>query len=234
MSPKNQRISGRDFLYNQILDKIQYCEWEPGSPINETMICETYGVSKTPVREALMLLSKEHFVDVYPQSGSYVSKIDIKRISDILFLRNSVEKTVMLELAKKKAKITPSIEKSFVLMEYAIRDENWRECLDLDYGFHKELFLLANRPNSWEIIEKYLPHWTRFRFFDSVILEEYKKVPGTLDEHRQIARCIEEGNTGQLRKVLDDHLDPKYKKVYKRFMLQKNYKYLENTDAFLE
>ena len=227
---KSTRLIGRDFLYSQILDKIQYCEWEPGMPIKEADICALYGVSKTPVREALLLLSKEHYVDIYPQSGCYVSKIDIKRISDLIYLRNSVEKRIISDLAKTKQTISPETEKSILLMEYAIKSQDWKECVKLDYAFHKSLFTLAEKECVWEIIEKNLPHWTRFRFFDTVVMDEYTKSPSTFDEHRMIISYIAEGNTTQLKKLIDIHIDPNFKKTYKRKVLQNNYKFFENIE----
>ena len=65
----------RDYLFSQILDKIKYCEWEPGMRIDESAVAEEFGVSKTPVREALFMLAKDHFVDIYPQSGIQVAAL---------------------------------------------------------------------------------------------------------------------------------------------------------------
>ena len=78
-------------------------------PISEAMLSELFQVSRTPVREALFLLSQNGFVDIQPQVGSFVSKIDIKRIREIQYLRFYVETPILSELAVKNSPIPESL-----------------------------------------------------------------------------------------------------------------------------
>ena len=59
--------------------------------MNIKTISERLNVSRTPVRDALIKLAKEGLVDVIPQKGTSVSKIDLKRVEEERFLRESLE-----------------------------------------------------------------------------------------------------------------------------------------------
>ena len=59
-------------IYGILKEKIQFLEMKPGERIIEAELSEQYGVSRTPVREALKRLEEEGFVDIYPQRGTYV------------------------------------------------------------------------------------------------------------------------------------------------------------------
>lgn len=216
---KPPRSVHRDSIYNEILNKIQYCEWMPDTPISETMLAEMFHVSRTPVREALFLLSQNGFVDIYPQSGSFVSKIDIKRIREIQYLRYYIETPILTELAEKKIHIPEELDKLLLLEEFSAKREQWSECVQLDYSIHEELFALAGHQEIWNLIRPELPHYTRVRFFESDHTEFKGDPPRTLLEHKRILSCISKGDLGGLHQVLDSHYhhivkpNSKYKSV---------------------
>lgn len=204
---KVDRKRDRNEIYNAILDNIQYCRWKPGTPISETKLADMFQVSRTPIRQALLLLSQNGFVDIYPQSGSYVSKIDLKRLREIQYLRYHVETPVLMELAKKKTQIPENIEKMLLLEEFAAKKGNWMECVQLDYSIHEELYALADHTQIWELIRPELPHYTRIRFFESSYTEFKGEQPRTLQEHKDIISCIANGDVDGLQKALDTHHD---------------------------
>ncbi|MBR5766531.1 MAG: GntR family transcriptional regulator, partial [Lachnospiraceae bacterium] len=51
----------------------------PGEPVSAAKIAERYNVSRTPAREAIVKLESEALIDIYPQSGSVISRIDVNR-----------------------------------------------------------------------------------------------------------------------------------------------------------
>ena len=66
--------------YDLILKKIIDAEYEPGQKISEKKIEEDLQIGRTPVREALLQLRQESLINVIPQSGTYISKIDLKDV----------------------------------------------------------------------------------------------------------------------------------------------------------
>ena len=65
----------------------------PGEPISEGEIASYYGVSRTPVREAILKLSDEGLVEIFPQSGINVSRIPIAALPEAIVIRRALEET---------------------------------------------------------------------------------------------------------------------------------------------
>ena len=66
-------LSARETAYQTIRSRIITMELKPGDPLNDRELAEELGISRTPMREALLMLNLARMVDIYPQSGSHVS-----------------------------------------------------------------------------------------------------------------------------------------------------------------
>src|SRR4051794_35403988 len=71
----------------------------PGSPLSRTSLAAQFGVSSTPIRDALMRLEEEGLVEVFPQYATAVSRIDIGLAQQAHFLRQAVELEIVRGLA---------------------------------------------------------------------------------------------------------------------------------------
>lgn len=80
--------------YTRLEEMIAKLEMPPGSVISEAEVSATLGIGRTPVREALQRLAREHLVLILPQRGVLVSEIDIKRQLRLLETRREVERLV--------------------------------------------------------------------------------------------------------------------------------------------
>lgn len=80
-----------EYVRERFLDDIVRARVEPGSLIQLSLLAEQYGVSKTPVREALTLLRQEGLVEVVPYKGYYVRPIDVREFNDIFYMRELLE-----------------------------------------------------------------------------------------------------------------------------------------------
>lgn len=74
-------------LYSQVADRIRtqiyQHELKPGDPIDEMALCERYGISRTPLREALKVLSSEGLIELIPRKGSFVRSMDIAELNEL-------------------------------------------------------------------------------------------------------------------------------------------------------
>ena len=77
----------------------------PGEAISEAQIALSFGVSRTPVREAILKLSDEGLLEIYPQSGIFVSRIPVDALPEAIIIRKALEETTA-RLAAERA--TPS------------------------------------------------------------------------------------------------------------------------------
>src|SRR5690606_39801560 len=85
-------------IYDDLRSQIVSISLRPGVGLSEARIAEQYGVSRTPVREAFKRLAEDGFLEVVPQVGTFVSRIDLQIVHDAHFVRETLECRVV-ELA---------------------------------------------------------------------------------------------------------------------------------------
>ncbi len=83
LTQRQPRETGRDYALRTIKDNIIHMELAPGSMVSENELAAAMGLSRTPVREALIELSKVKIVEIYPQKGSAVALIDYDLVESL-------------------------------------------------------------------------------------------------------------------------------------------------------
>src|SRR6201986_347043 len=87
----------RDDVYERLRDDILACTLAPGDDMREQELAERYGVSRQPVREALLRLEREHLVTVQPRQGYRVNPISLSDARDLLRFRLALEPACVAE-----------------------------------------------------------------------------------------------------------------------------------------
>ena len=95
LSNRLPRESGRDYALRTIKENIVSLELAPGSQISENALAAEMGLSRTPVREALIELSKVEIIEIHPQRKSTVPLIDYDLVEESRFMRNLLECAVV-------------------------------------------------------------------------------------------------------------------------------------------
>ncbi len=108
--PREKHESARVWCYRVLLRNIVHLNLPPGSCLLESEVRQRLDVSRTPVREALMQLAQEGFVTIVPQKGTYVTRIDMKQVLELRYIRGCVESKTAAEAARR---MTPELEKRF-------------------------------------------------------------------------------------------------------------------------
>lgn len=93
MSASEQSSTTAQRIYRDLRQSIILGRYRPGDRLNSDALVEHYGVSNTPVREALQMLSREGLVTIKPHSGYFVTQITLKQLQlhDLLELRQILE-----------------------------------------------------------------------------------------------------------------------------------------------
>jgi len=89
------RVTTADAIYEQLYDAIERLALVPGTPLQEKVLTEQFGVSRTPVREALIRLGEDGLVDIFPQSGTFVSRVPVNSIPEAVIIRQALEDTAI-------------------------------------------------------------------------------------------------------------------------------------------
>lgn len=175
--------------FNAIRKQIIYSELEPGTKISEKNFEEQLQIGRTPIREALIQLRNQELIYAIPQSGTYVSKIDIESASNARYTRELLEKAILPECS---AKLTKDAEKVLQAIldetKAATKSQNKRDFFQLDNTFHRTCFEIAGKGEIWNWLESYSTHLDRFRWLRLSIDElRWERVTG---EHQELLQAI--------------------------------------------
>ncbi|ROR27156.1 DNA-binding GntR family transcriptional regulator [Mobilisporobacter senegalensis] len=195
--------SAREYAYRILKDNIVSLELKPGSLVSENELALNLGLSRTPVREALIELSKLRIVEIYPQRGSFISLIDSDLVEEARFLRLTFE-SAMIEMACDVAKETDIIEleENLKLQEF-YKDNNMKEKqLQLDNEFHKLLFKINNKEFTYELFEGLMTHFDRVRSLSLNVIKDSK----VYSDHRAIAEAIKKRDKVLAKEIIIKHL----------------------------
>jgi len=149
---KQPSETNREYAFRAISENIISLDIEPGSMIGEQEIANMLGLSRTPVHEAFLELSKSKILDILPQKGCLVSMIDSDLIREARFLRITVE-TALVEDACELAKEEDlrKLEENLELQEfYLSKDPD--KLLALDNEFHKMIYFICNKMQCYYMV----------------------------------------------------------------------------------
>ena len=203
-----------DQIYDSLKAAIVQVKLLPRTSISESRMCRHFGVSRTPVRAAILRLSEEGLIDVYPQQGSYVAPIRLADIHDGHFIRKSLELSILTEAA---ARWTP--EKSRQARDIVARGEAAIQAGDVeafhvaDEDFHHAFTGFADRPGVWPAILQAKTRLSRFIRLISHIISNAERLPVVIEEHLAVLDALDRGDAEEAKARLDYHLD----KIFKLF-----------------
>ena len=160
-----RRTSTAHQLYDLLRGRIIALELPPGMQLSRNDLAAGYGVSQTPVRDALQMLEKEGLVVIYPQSRTEVTRIDLKQARETQFLRMSLELEVVRALATEAGQ--PAVGQAMRIVrqqETALTvDGDLARFGQLDRQFHQMLFEAAGVPDLWQVVQSRSGHIDRLR-----------------------------------------------------------------------
>lgn len=177
----------------------------PGEAISESEIALSYGVSRTPVREAILKLADEGLVDIFPQSGINVSHIAIATLPEAIVVRKALEETTA-RLAAERA--TPSqilALHSTVERQREADAAGDREIFhQADELFHATIAEVAGYPGIWKLILQVKVNVDRFR---RLTLPQAGRMTLVIDEHHRILSAIEAHDVDAAALAMGKHIE---------------------------
>jgi len=195
--------TARDYALRTIKDNIIRLDLIPGSMVSENELASEMGLSRAPVREALIELSKVKIVEIYPQKGSKISFIDYTLIEEARFMRFVMECAVT-ELVCEKAteEDIRKLEEILRLQDFYIQNHDPDALLEADNRFHKQLFKIAQKPQIYMLIQNISIHFDRVRRMSYVAVKDQK----VIDDHWAILKAISEHNSEKAKELMEKHL----------------------------
>lgn len=199
-----KRVSASQQIHDALRERIIALELAPGQNLSRNDIADFYGVSQTPVRDAMLKLEEEGLLLIQPQSKTEVSKIDIDNARETQFLRLAVELEVTrrLTLAHDDAALEP-IRKILAGQESALADDDLERFVHLDRMFHRAMYLAVGVADLWDLVTSRSGHIDRLR---NLNLPDPGKPANILHYHRQILDNIGAGAVAAAEQAVREHL----------------------------
>lgn len=175
----------------------------PGSQISENELAAQMGLSRTPVREAIMELARVKIIQVVPQKRSTVAMIDYDMVEQAQFMRYTLECAVV-ELVCRT--ITPEgvlrLEENVHLQQFYMQNGYYGNIRGLDDKFHETLFELAQKMQIYTLMQNLLIHFDRVRRMSLDSVKDLKIV----QDHALILDAIKRGDAAGAREIMQTHL----------------------------
>ena len=192
-------------IYSDLRAELVSLQRRPGEVVSEAEIALSHGVSRTPVREAILKLSDEGLLEIFPQSGIFVSRIPLAALPEAIIIRKALEATTA-QLAAERATASQILVLHSILERQ--REANAAKDSDTfhraDEMFHATIAELAGYPGIWTLIQQVKVHVDRYR---RLTLPQQGRIPRVIVEHEAILGAIEAHDPAAARSAMEFHLE---------------------------
>ncbi|MDB5635479.1 MAG: GntR family transcriptional regulator [Bradyrhizobium sp.] len=201
--PRAATASAR--IYSDLRAQLVSLQRRPGEVVSEAEIALSYGVSRTPVREAILKLSDEGLLEIFPQSGIFVSRIPVAALPEAIIIRKALEETTA-RLAAERATSSQILNLHSIVERQ--REANAAKDRDVfhqaDEMFHATIAEVAGYPGIWTLIQQVKVHVDRYR---RLTLPQEGRIARTITEHEAILAGIEAHDPAVARTAMEFHLE---------------------------
>jgi DNA-binding GntR family transcriptional regulator len=211
----NKTRSLREAVYEHLRTLMNQGRIRPGSYLDLNTLAREIGISRTPLRDALLRLESEGFVEIHNRKGVRVAELTLERIRDIYEILAALESTALRSVAER---ITPeTVARMYELnreMVRALDDSDFARFYDANITFHdayldlsdnaemvRRIRILKQRLYDFPRLKGFVPEWER----------------ASTGEHQALVRFLEEGKVGDAADLLRDvHWSFSYQEAFIR------------------
>jgi len=180
-------------------------EYKPGERLIEANLAKRFKVSRTPIREVLNQLEKEHFIEIIPNVGAEVVTLSLKNVADIydilIVLEGVASRLATSELVDEQIN---KLEEYQVLMITAANENNYDLFFELNIKFHRLITEATKNPYLIDFHSNFRNLIYRFASYLAYVPEQGEI---TLDAHRKIIDAFKMKNPALARFVMEEHLE---------------------------
>ena len=204
LAERRSGVPARTQVYATLRDAIIRAELAPGRKLSENELANWIGVSRTPIREALVRLRDERLVAIVPQLGTYVSRISPQAVSDAQFIREALECASIRETAILATEDEVALlEENLRAQERADERGDFDAFYVLDEDFHRMLCDLSGHATVWTVTQRAKGHLNRVRRL-SIPMPSY--IGEMIAEHRGVVAAVAEHDPDEAESQLRHHL----------------------------
>jgi DNA-binding GntR family transcriptional regulator len=179
-------------------------ELAPGIALDRAELAQRFGISQTPVRDALIRLSEEGLVIVRAQHTTQVSRIDVPAAREAHFLRRSIEIEIARQLAiTHDDAVIADLRLQLSLQVGMAEQKDFLGFNVVDKEFHRLMYVAAGLPRLWSVVIRMSGHVDRLRLLH---MPTVGKIESILSAHQAILEAIESRDVEAAQHAVRDHL----------------------------
>ncbi|MCW6506952.1 GntR family transcriptional regulator [Lichenifustis flavocetrariae] len=199
-------------LYELLIDAMVRFDFRPGEHLNEGAIARDFGVSRTPVREALSKLVVAGFIDHEPGQGFFRRQLDPKEIFDLYELRQQIEVgAVRLAVERATPQALAELDAFLARSMAATPDCSVDALVDLDEQFHQSLVKLSGNGEMLRCLQGIN---ARIRFVRWIDMRGRRDV--TQGEHRAVLDAIAARDSLRGCELMNKHVQRRLEQIVER------------------
>ena len=192
----------KDQVYKYLREEIRNKNLQPGCAINMDATSKKLGISKTPLRDALIQLEMEGFVTIAPRKGIYVNGLTLEEIGEYYHVIGALESSALANCFDQvKPLHIEKMKKLDLAMKKAIEKDNFNRFYERNLQFH-EIYIDLNRNHTLKTIVNNLKR----RLYDFVPQDRWIKEweESSIKEHQQLVAAIESGDLKEAQHLIRD------------------------------
>ena len=203
IAPRQNDQSLKQYVFATLSQNIVRLNLKPGEKLNEAEISELLGISRTPIREALLDLAEKKLVVIRPRSGTFVSFIDMDIVAQFLYLRTVVER----DLSRMACDcLSPDdidrLHEKIAIQKYYYETSKPNKLLECDIRFHGEIYRICKKEFLSDVISNLSIHFDRIRYLSMTKREFILKI----SEHENYLHALENGDVQAAMAISDEHM----------------------------
>ena len=203
---KEARETVREYAYRVLYQNIMTMRLVPGTAMSEQELSTILQVSRTPVREAFIRLSQKGLLEILPQRGTFVSKINTDQLSEFRFLRVTLE-TAIIRLACTAFSPSWLMKLQACLQEQAqlVESKDSEAFFKSDNTMHEILYAGCNKSHIWHIVQDANVDYLRARMLNVTGVKE--QIQMLYNQHCAIVEAVMRHDEAQGVAVMTAHIN---------------------------
>lgn len=190
--------------YASLKQAILDLDYRPGEALKKPEICDLFGISRSPVSEAVARLASEGLVDVIPQAGTFVARFSMEEIREGAFLREALEVAAVERVAERASEDqVTQLRRNIRVQEALVADGDYAGFYQTDSQMHEMIQGFTGFRRLVVLTDTAWVHVNRAR---RLTLPHQGRVQATLGEHQRIVDAIAAHDVEGARLAMRDHL----------------------------
>jgi DNA-binding GntR family transcriptional regulator len=198
--PGSAAVRAYDFAKWAILNAV----YRGGDVITEAGLAHELGVSRTPVREALLRLDAEGLVHLQPRRAAVVTEFSVQDVEDVLEARLLVENHTAAKSFAHRKELVPEVEEAHASMIRSCREQDTAAFTRHDRIFHELIVDAAGNAVLSSIYRTLRERQTLFT--SSLVRGRADRMQAGIDEHERILETLRGDDEAEFCRVVNEHL----------------------------